>query len=176
MLARLSTATDWPASGLWRRMLPWLRTPEESCVAARSGRECVLDERDEPPVGAHLVTPRIGFVHHGIYLGAGKVMHCGGIPGLVPGGPVEEVSLAYFSRGRPIAVTYDAPARFSAQEVVARARSRAGEDGYRLLTNNCEHFCEWCLRGRHRSYQVERLMRWLRPWNVRVAGQSRALH
>jgi hypothetical protein len=23
------------------------------------------------------------------------------------------------------------------------------------LTNNCEHFCEWCLRGTARSFQVE---------------------
>jgi hypothetical protein len=23
------------------------------------------------------------------------------------------------------------------------------------LTNNCEHFCEWCLRAEHRSYQVD---------------------
>jgi len=30
-----------------------------------------------------------------------------------------------------------------------------GEDRYRLLTNNCEHFCEWCLRGTARSFQVE---------------------
>jgi hypothetical protein len=33
-----------------------------------------------------------------------------------------------------------------------RARSRAGENCYRLLTNNnCEHFCEWCLRGKARG-------------------------
>jgi Lecithin retinol acyltransferase len=30
-----------------------------------------------------------------------------------------------------------------------------GEDRYRLLTNNCEHFCEWCLHGAARSFQVE---------------------
>ncbi|HEY3657444.1 MAG TPA: hypothetical protein VGL34_20920 [Steroidobacteraceae bacterium] len=24
-----------------------------------------------------------------------------------------------------------------------------------LLTNNCEHFCEWCLCGTARSFQVE---------------------
>ena len=41
-----------------------------------------------------------------------------------------------------------------------RARSRVGEDCYRLLTNNCEHFCEWCLRGEPRSYQIERVF-WL---------------
>jgi hypothetical protein len=33
-----------------------------------------------------------------------------------------------------------------------------GEDCYRLLTNNCEHFCEWCLRGKPRSHQVEALL------------------
>jgi hypothetical protein len=33
-----------------------------------------------------------------------------------------------------------------------------GEDRYRLLTNNCEHFCEWCLRGTPRSHQVEALL------------------
>jgi hypothetical protein len=26
---------------------------------------------------------------------------------------------------------------------------------YRLLNNNCEHFCEWCLRAEHRTYQVD---------------------
>jgi hypothetical protein len=26
------------------------------------------------------------------------------------------------------------------------------------LTNNCEHFCEWCLRGTPRSHQIEALL------------------
>ncbi|ANI59976.1 NC domain containing protein [Pseudomonas sp. GR 6-02] len=29
-----------------------------------------------------------------------------------------------------------------------------GENQYRLLTNNCEHFCNWCLYGESRSDQV----------------------
>jgi hypothetical protein len=41
--------------------------------------------------------------------------------------------------------------------VVERVRSRLGEHRYRLLTNNCEHFCEWALRGESRSVQIERL-------------------
>ncbi|MNF00551.1 NC domain protein [compost metagenome] len=45
-------------------------------------------------------------------------------------------------------------ARYSAAASVARARSRLGEDDYRLLTNNCEHFCTWCLYGEGRSEQV----------------------
>ena len=43
--------------------------------------------------------------------------------------------------------------------VVHRARSRMGEDRYSLFSNNCEHFCEWCMHGEQRSYQVERILR-----------------
>ena len=46
--------------------------------------------------------------------------------------------------------------------MIQRARSRIGESRYRLLTNNCEHFCEWCLNGEQRSYQVEALVAWAR--------------
>jgi hypothetical protein len=41
--------------------------------------------------------------------------------------------------------------------VVERVRSRLGERRYRVLTNNCEHFCAWALRDERRSRQVERL-------------------
>ena len=63
---------------------------------------------------------------------------------------------------------------FRAGEVIRRARSRVGEDCYRLLTNNCEHFCEWCLRGEHRSYQVEALLARLRVlYPKSVSSRSR---
>ena len=29
----------------------------------------------EPPLGAHLVTPRHGYAHHGIYVGDGRFLH-----------------------------------------------------------------------------------------------------
>jgi hypothetical protein len=67
---------------------------------------------------------------------------------------VEDVSLEHFAHGRGIRIRHDPP-RFDRREVVARARSRLGEQSYRLLTNNCEHFCEWCLTGTSRSNQVE---------------------
>ena len=57
-------------------------------------------------------------------------------------GPVEEVSLEQFANGRALWIRYGRVARFDADEVVRRARSRIGEDRYRLLTNDCEHFCE----------------------------------
>lgn len=141
--------------------------------AQNPGCDRRLGDSEEPPLGAHLVTPRLGFVHHGIYVGGGNVIHCGGVPGVWPRGAVEEVPLWEFSRGRPIVIRGGEPARFTAQEVVLRARSRAGEGGYRLFTNNCEHFCEWCLRGRCRSYQIERLIRWIRPWGLMSADDPR---
>jgi hypothetical protein len=96
-------------------------------------------------------------MHHGIYVGNGKVVHYAGLAGGSFRGRIEEVALAEFAYGRSVWTrSSDLPA-FLPQEVIRRARSRVGENRYRVLRNNCEHFCEWCLRGESRSYQVERL-------------------
>jgi hypothetical protein len=135
-----------------------------------------LAEQEEPPLGAHLVTPRTGFVHHGIYVGEGRVIHYGAVDGFIPNGPVEEVALSCFRRGRAIAVRSGLPVRFTTQEVIGRARSRAGENRYRLFSNNCEHFCEWCLRGEHRSYQVDELFAfWSRIWQRVIQTLARII-
>ena len=109
-------------------------------------------------MGSHVVTARRGYLHHGIYVGAGKVVHYAGLTNGLHRGPVEETSLGSFARGRTVRVKSGAPASFDRRDVIDRARSRIGENCYRLLTNNCEHFCEWCLHGEHRSYQVEALL------------------
>ena len=116
----------------------------------------------EPPPGSHLVTPRRGYLHHGIYVGDGKVVHYAGLACGLHRGPVEEVPLDRFAHGRPVWVKSHAASNFECQDVIERARSRVGENCYQLLTNNCEHFCEWCLRGEHRSYQVDALLSRLR--------------
>jgi len=131
-----------------------------------SGRERALSGRQprgswllvgnqEPPLGSHLVTPRRGYLHHGIYVGARKVVHYSGFAHGLRRGPVEEVPFAYFACEQHVWMRSDAPSDFDVREVVCRARSRVGEDCYRLLTNNCEHFCEWCLSGTARSFQVD---------------------
>ena len=109
----------------------------------------------EPPLGAHIVTPRRGYTHHGIYAGRGKVLQYGGG---MRRGRVEEVPLCRFSRGREIWIRPGEAGMQDRPEVVRRARSRLGEDRYHVLRNNCEHFCEWCVRGQNRSYQVDALV------------------
>jgi len=129
------------------------------CGRSLSGRQLRGDWRlvgeQQPPLGSHLVTPRRGYLHHGIYVGDRKVVHYSGLVHGLRRGPVEEVPFAHFARGQRVWVNLDAPSDFDVREVICRARSRVGEARYRLLTNNCEHFCEWCLRGTARSFQVE---------------------
>jgi len=108
--------------------------------------------------GTHLVTLRRGYAHHGIYVGDGRVVHYGGLSRSWRRGPVEEVSLERFAGGRSVLIKPAADARFRGAEVVARARSRLGEDHYRITSNNCEHFCEWCVYGQSRSEQVDSLL------------------
>jgi hypothetical protein len=113
---------------------------------------------EEPHPGAHIISPRRGFLHHGIYIGNGRVVHYAGLAYGLFGGPVEEVSLARFARGRSVWTRWRRCPAFDRAEVVRRARSRVGEDRYQILHNNCEHFCEWCIDGESRSYQIERLL------------------
>ena len=128
--------------------------------------EWLLVAEHEPPLGSHVVTPRRGYLHHGIYVGDGTVVHYAGLAHGLRRGPVEEVPLARFTHGQPVWRRSSGPADFDHRDVIRRARSRVGEDRYQLLTNNCEHFCEWCVRGEPRSFQVE-------AWLGRPA---RALH
>lgn len=130
---------------------------DEMCIPCRGLRSCdrPLDAEGEPPLGAHMVTPRRGYTHHGIYVGGGRIVQYGGLSWRLRRGPVEEVPLSQFSQGRPVWVRVVGSHWFDQHEVVRRARLRLGEDRYSVLTNNCEHFCEWCVRGEHRSYQVD---------------------
>ncbi|WCM23786.1 lecithin retinol acyltransferase family protein [Paraburkholderia bryophila] len=113
----------------------------------------------ELPIGAHLVTQRRGYEHHGIYVGNGRVVHYAGFASSTQRGPVEEVELERFAAGQPLTVRATPSARYVGDEAVSRARSRLGENRYRLLTNNCEHFCAWCLLGESRSEQVHCCLR-----------------
>lgn len=128
---------------------------------------------DELPLGAHLTSPRRGYLHHGVYAGNGRVIHYGGFNRLFVSRPVEEVSLEEFTLGRGLAVKPWVAPKYLGQEVVERARSRIGENHYRLLSNNCEHFTEWCIGGKSRSRQVEALSAPVKSGLARLAQVNR---
>jgi hypothetical protein len=141
-----------------------------------SPRDHALDPESEPPIGAHMVTPRRGYAHHGIYVGQGQVVQYGGLSRGLRRDPVEEVSLSQFAQGRTIWIRLHESIGLDRDEVVRRARLRLGENRYHMLTNNCEHFCEWCARGEHRSYQVDELVaRYGRAWRRLSELLARAL-
>lgn len=131
-------------------------TDDRSSAAA--GHRLSAGDPAALPLGAHLVTRRRGYRHHGIYVGDGKVVHYAGLSRSWHRGPVEEVSIERFAAGRAVLVKPAANARYGGDEIVRRARSRLGEDRYRIVRNNCEHFCEWCIRGEARSEQVEKFL------------------
>ena len=92
-----------------------------------------LSDESEPMIGAHIVTRRHGYTHHGIYAGVGKVVHYAGLSRGLRRGPVEEISLSRFAAGRPVSIVSGIPPKFEGWEVARRARSRIGEDNYRIF-------------------------------------------
>ena len=136
------------------------------CGPQRSVRELAPGEM--PPPGAHLITPFLGYTHHGVYVGDGKVVHYGALMYDIIRKPVEEVSMEAFAQGRRIYHVLHAESAFCAEDVISRARTRLGEKRYRLLTNNCEHFVEWCLHDVHRSFEVETALNFPRWFGERI--------
>ena len=112
---------------------------------------------DELAIGAHLVSPRRGYSHHGIYAGGGRVIHYAGLSRSWRRGPVEEVTLAQFCLGHPLTVRDSSGAPYEGAACVERARRRLGEDCFSVWSNNCEHFCHWCTHGFSRSAQIDAL-------------------
>ena len=104
-------------------------------------------------VGAHLISPRTFYMHHGIHLGGGKIAHYSGFSSSFKAGPIEVTDLDSFANGKPVWACQESR-EYSADEIVKRARSRVGETQYRVLSNNCEHFCSWCINGESYSAQI----------------------
>src|SRR5262249_51653589 len=95
-----------------------------SAQGALAGR--VLNMQIDPSFkpGTHLITDRILYAHHGIYVGNGRVVHYSGLCNGWQSGPVEEVSLKQFAHGERVIGFAHRSRSFSNAEIVARARSR----------------------------------------------------
>ena len=107
-----------------------------------------------PKLGAHLISPRIGYKHHGIYVGDKKVIHYSGLADGLHSGPVEEVCLNTFQQNKKIEIKLHPHCTFSPEKIVQRAKSRLSESKYNLISNNCEHFVHWCIYNVNESKQI----------------------
>ncbi|MEM6519057.1 MAG: lecithin retinol acyltransferase family protein [Cyanobacteria bacterium P01_C01_bin.70] len=90
------------------------------------------------------------YEHHGIDCGGESIIH------YYKGGDVPTITRTpqeLFARGGRIFIKPRSPA-FLPDIVVQRAESRLGEQQYDLLTNNCEHFANWCKTGRSDCEQL----------------------
>lgn len=117
--------------------------------------DALVESSETLRIGAHVATPRGAYVHHGIYIGDNRVVHYGGLARGLRRGPVEMVTVKEFTQGRALWLIAETSPYFTGSEVASRAMSRVGENRYHVLTNNCEHFCEWCVRAEPRSRQVD---------------------
>ena len=109
-------------------------------------------------VGDHVITRRVGFTHHGLYLGEGKVLEYIKSQGVVI------VPLTTFTQGHELFIREHKEAKYRGQEAVRRGMMRLGEQHYNLLTRNCEHFVNWCIEGVESSRQIDNLILTIIPF------------
>lgn len=115
-----------------------------------------------PKPGDILILDRKIYKHYGVYVGNNTVIHYAAEGSDFSGDiAIRETTLDAFASDCDFIIgqftkTYIAHhAIFSAEETIARAFSRLGEQKYNLLTNNCEHFALWCKTGFSHSTQVK---------------------
>jgi hypothetical protein len=88
-------------------------------------KDTKADEAAESlPLGAHLVTPRMGYMHHGIYVGGGQVIHYAGLATGFKSAPIEEVTLEAFGNGQEVtALVYSERAFWRPRDCGPRTRA-----------------------------------------------------
>lgn len=106
--------------------------------------------------GDHLVTSRIGYEHHGLYIGSNQVIHYAGLDSNFNKAVIEITSLEQFKQGSCCQVQQHSNSTYNAEQRISRAQSKLGEASYNLVFNNCEHFVNWCFDGVKHSAQVNR--------------------
>lgn len=112
---------------------------------------------DRLEVERRVVGSPVTYAHQGIDVGDGTVVHARPDHDHDPfgGGRVVHTAFAEFAAGAAVRVRHDPPAAFPPAEIVARALSHVGREGYCPVVDNCEHFATWCATGRRASRQVD---------------------
>lgn len=98
------------------------------------------------------------YFHFGVYVGNGRVVHfcsTGGNELDSFSADIVETSFSRFSKGDWVCVDKSEVPLYDRGEIVRRARSEIGTKlgTYNLLSNNCEHFANWCRCGKLVSHQ-----------------------
>ncbi|ELK22488.1 hypothetical protein AF6_0791 [Anoxybacillus flavithermus TNO-09.006] len=117
--------------------------PDMKSILRESKEWKELKRDSELELADHLIAKRIGkrigYTHHGLYIGNNQVIH-------YSEGEVRIDSLEDFKKDCEMGVV-DSVATYSKEEIISRAYSRLGEKRYNLVFNNCEHFVNWCRSG-----------------------------
>jgi hypothetical protein len=114
----------------------------------------------------------VAYMHHGIDVGDGTVVHArpDDFRNPLAGGRVERTSLTEFAAGGAVLVTTEPAAAYPPENVVARALAHVGRPGYCPVVDNCEHFATWCATGERSSRQVEIVLERITGAAARVAA------
>lgn len=96
----------------------------------------------------------LGYDHHGIYTGQGRVIHFSGEPMAKFNAVVKSTSLEEFLDGDTLTIVAEPASTARATWVIERAKRSLGDGGYSLVWNNCEHFASRTFTGSSRSSQV----------------------
>lgn len=94
----------------------------------------------------HIKVVRLGYTHHGIYIGNDKVIH-------FKQNKIQVATLEKFQLGSPY-IKIASAKLYTDTEIIQRARKRVGEQDYNLFLNNCEHFVTWCRSGGRYSKSI----------------------
>ena len=115
---------------------------------------------DRLEVEHRIVGSTVTYLHHGVDLGNGTIVHARPHDFRNPfgGGRVVRTTLAEFGEGRGVRVRNEPAAAFSPDEIADRALAHVGRDGYDPVIDNCEHFATWCATGSRTSRQVDIVM------------------
>lgn len=118
----------------------------------------------EPRYGDMIRVKSGAVYHYGIYVSDAEVIQFGLAPAARPTLKDSEVEVLAtdidtFLGGQFLEVAEfdrkEKKANRAPDEVVSTARARLGERGYHILYNNCEHFANECVSGKHYSEQVD---------------------
>ena len=118
----------------------------------------------EPRYG-DMIRVKSGTVYHyGVYVSDDEVIQFGLAPAARPALKDSEVEVLSTDIDTFLSGQFLEVAEFDRKEkktppppdeVIAKARARMGERGYHILYNNCEHFANECVTGKHYSQQVD---------------------